>query len=87
MAEKDVIVVVQRDALPKEKENLDILLVSTTGAQPVEVYRDIEVVKSVFGPDGPKPQRKDRPKGDHAAEPGQDYTGDYAGEQVQDRGL
>ena len=58
MAEKDVIVVVQRDALPKEKENLDILLVSTTGAQPVEVYRDIEVVKSVFGPDGPKPNAK-----------------------------
>jgi len=58
MAEKDVIVVVQRDALPKEKENLDILLVSTTGARPVEVYRDIEVVKSVFGPDGPKPNAK-----------------------------
>ena len=53
MAQKDVIVVVQRDALPKEKENLDILLVSTTGARPVEVYRDIEMVKAVFGPDGP----------------------------------
>lgn len=58
MAEKDVIVVVQRDALPKEKENLDILLVSTTGAQPVQVYRDIEVVKSVFGPNGPSPNAK-----------------------------
>ena len=28
---KDVIVVVQRDALPNEKESLDILIVSTTG--------------------------------------------------------
>lgn len=58
MAQKDVIVVVQRDALPKEKENLDILLVSTTGARPVEVYRDIEMVKAVFGPDGPCPNSK-----------------------------
>ena len=58
MAQKDVIVVVQRDALPKEKENLDILLVSTTGAHPVEVYRDIEMVKAVFGPDGPCPNSK-----------------------------
>lgn len=58
MAQKDVIVVVQRDALPKEKENLDILLVSTTGAQPVKVYRDIEMVKAVFGPDGPCPNSK-----------------------------
>lgn len=33
---KDVIVVVQRDALPKDKESLDILLVSTTGAYPVD---------------------------------------------------
>ena len=58
MAQKDVIVVVQRDALPKEKENLDILLVSTTGAQPVKVYRDIEMVKAAFGPDGPCPNSK-----------------------------
>ena len=55
---KDVIVVVQRDALPKEKENLDILLVSTTGKQPVAVYRDIESVNAVFGPDGPSPNAK-----------------------------
>ena len=39
---KDVIVVVQRDALPSEKESLDILLVSTTGAYPVGTYRDVE---------------------------------------------
>ena len=58
MAQKDVIVVVQRDALPKEKENLDILLVSTTGARPVEVYRDIKMVEAVFGPDGPCPNSK-----------------------------
>ena len=32
---KDVIVVVQRDALPNEKESLDILIVSTTGKCPV----------------------------------------------------
>lgn len=50
---KDVIVVVQRDALPKEKESLDILLVGTTGAYPVDTYRDIESVKAVFGPEGP----------------------------------
>lgn len=55
---KDVIVVVQRDALPKSKESLDILLVSTTGAQPVQVYRDVESVKAVYGPDGPTPNAK-----------------------------
>ena len=55
---KDVIVVVQRDALPKTKESLDILLVSTTGAQPVQVYRDVESVKAVYGPDGPTPNAK-----------------------------
>lgn len=55
---KDVIVVVQRDALPKEKENLDILLVSTTGEQQVAVYRDIESVNAVFGPDGSTPNSK-----------------------------
>ena len=38
---KDVIVVVQRDALPSTKESLDILLVSTTGAYPVKTYRDV----------------------------------------------
>ena len=36
---RDVIVVVQRDALPSEKESLDILLVSTTGDYPVGTYR------------------------------------------------
>jgi len=55
---KDVIVVVQRDALPKEKESLDILLISTTGEQPVKVYRDVESVKTVFGDDGPTPNSK-----------------------------
>jgi len=55
---KDVIVVVQRDALPKEKESLDILLISTTGEQPVKVYRDVESVKKVFGDDGPTPNSK-----------------------------
>lgn len=50
---KDVIVVVQRDALPKEKESLDIMLVGTAGAYPVNTYRDIDSVKAVFGPDGP----------------------------------
>lgn len=55
---KDVIVVVQRDALPTEKESLDILIVSTTGAQPVAVYRDIESVEAVFGPEGATPNAK-----------------------------
>lgn len=55
---KDVIVVVQRDALPKDKESLDILLVSTTGAYPVDTYRDIPSVEAVFGPDGPCPNAK-----------------------------
>ena len=55
---KDVIVVVQRDALPKAKESLDILLVSTAGAYPVEVYRDIESVEAVFGPKGASPNAK-----------------------------
>lgn len=55
---KDVIVVVQRDALPKPKESLDILLVSTTGVQPVKVYRDIESVKEVFGENGSTPNSK-----------------------------
>lgn len=82
MAQKDVIVVVQRDALPKEKENLDILLVSTTGAQPVKVYRDIEMVKAVFGQMA-LPQLQGRPQSDHPAEPGQNHAGRYAGQQVQ----
>lgn len=55
---KDVIVVVQRDALPSEKESLDILLVSTTGAHPVKEYRDVASVEAVFGPDGPSPNPK-----------------------------
>lgn len=54
----DVIVVVQRDSLPKAKESLDILLVSTAGAHPVEVYRDIESVEAVFGPKGASPNAK-----------------------------
>ncbi len=55
---KDVIVVVQRDALPTTKESLDILLVSTTGAQPVQVFRDVESVEAVYGPDGPTPNAR-----------------------------
>ena len=55
---KDVIVVVQRDALPNEKESLDILIVSTTGEYPVNTYRSVEAVKAVFGPDGPSPNSK-----------------------------
>lgn len=55
---KDVIVVVQRDALPSEKESLDILLISTTGKYPIGTYRDIESVKAVYGPDGPCPNAK-----------------------------
>lgn len=58
MASRDVIVVVQRDALPKTKETLDILLVSTTGAVPVATYRDKDVVEAVFGKDGPHPNAK-----------------------------
>ena len=55
---RDVIVVVQRDALPKEKENLDILFISTTGAQPVKVYRDVPTVEAVFGENGATPNAK-----------------------------
>jgi len=55
---KDVIVVVQRDAMPVEKESLDILLISTTGAQPVKTYRDVASVEAVFGEDGPTPNAK-----------------------------
>lgn len=55
---KDVIVVVQRDALPTEKESLDILLVSTTGEYPVGTYRDVASVEAVYGPDGPCPNAK-----------------------------
>ena len=55
---KDVIVVVQRDALPSEKESLDILLVSTTGDYPVGTYRDVESVKAVYGPEGACPNAK-----------------------------
>ena len=54
----DVIVVVQRNALPTEKESLDILLVSTTGAYPVDTYRDVASVEAVYGPDGPCPNAK-----------------------------
>ncbi len=55
---KDVIVVVQRNALPTKKDSLDILLVSTAGACPVAVYRDIESVKAVYGPSGTTPNAK-----------------------------
>lgn len=55
---RDVIVVVQRDALPTEKENLDILFISTTGAQPVKVYRDVPTVEAVYGENGSTPNAK-----------------------------
>lgn len=55
---RDVIVVVQRNALPTEKESLDILFISTTGAQPVKVYRDVPSVEAVYGEDGPTPNAK-----------------------------
>lgn len=55
---RDVIVVVQRDALPTEKENLDILFISTTGTQPVKVYRDVAAVEAVFGENGSTPNAK-----------------------------
>lgn len=55
---KDVIVVVRRDALPSQKESLDILLVSTAGARPVAVYRDVDSVEAVFGADGATPNAK-----------------------------
>ena len=55
---KDVIVVVQRDALPKQKDSLDILLISTTGAYPVGEYRSIEDVQAVYGDEGPCPNSK-----------------------------
>ena len=55
---KDVIVVVQRDAIPKQKESLDILLVSTAGDYPVGVYRDVPSVEAVFGSNGPCPNSK-----------------------------
>lgn len=58
MASKDVIVVVQRDALPKTKETLDILLVSTTGACQVDTYRELDAVKAVFGDGGTHPNAK-----------------------------
>lgn len=55
---KDVIVVVQRDAMPKEKESLDILLISTAGAYPVKEYRDIKSVEEVYGTEGVCPNPK-----------------------------
>lgn len=84
---KDVIVVVQRDALPSEKESLDILLVSTTGAYPVGTYRDVESVKAVYGPGGGLPQRKGRAQGYHPAQSGQNHVGYQPREQVQNRQL
>lgn len=58
MASRDVIVVVQRDALPKTKETLDILLISTTGVCPVDTYRELEAVEAVFGDNGTHPNAK-----------------------------
>lgn len=55
---KDVIVVVQRDAMPKEQESLDFLLISTTGEVPVKTYRDVASVEAVFSEDGPTPNAK-----------------------------
>lgn len=55
---KDVVVVVQRDALPSEKESLDLLLISTTGAYPVGLYRDVASVEQVYGADGLCPNAK-----------------------------
>lgn len=45
---KDVIVVVDIDAKPSGTESLDILLVSTEGAQDIAVYRDLEVINTAF---------------------------------------
>lgn len=55
---KDVIVVVQRDAMLSEKESLDILLVSTAGVYPVKEYRDIKSVEEVYGVNGVCPNPK-----------------------------
>lgn len=55
---KDVIVVVQRDALPSEKESLDILLVSTAGEYAVDTYRDVASVEAVYGENGACPNAK-----------------------------
>ena len=55
---KDVIVVVQRDAMPTTKESLDILLVSTTGDYPVATYRDVDSVKAIYGDEGVCPNSK-----------------------------
>ncbi len=45
---KDVVVVVNIDAKPSGTENLDILLLSTEGANDVAVYRDLDVIKEAF---------------------------------------
>ncbi len=55
---KDVVVVVQRDALPTEKESLDLLLISTTGDYPVGLYRDVESIEQVYGEEGLCPNAK-----------------------------
>lgn len=45
---KDVIVVVDIDAKPTGSESMDILLVSTEGAQDCKVYRDLDVIKTDY---------------------------------------
>jgi hypothetical protein len=41
---KDVIVVVNIDAKPRPAERLDILLISTAGAQPFKIYRSLDEI-------------------------------------------
>ncbi len=55
---KDVVVVVQRDSLPSEKESLDLLLISTAGAYPVGLYRDVDSVEKIYGAYGVCPNAK-----------------------------
>ena len=83
---KDVIVVVQRDALPARKKASTFSLYLPPGAYPVGTYRDVESVKAVYGRGG-LPQRKGRAQGYHPAQSGQNHVGYQPREQVQNRQL
>ena len=84
---KDVIVVVQRDALPSQRETLDILLVSTTGAYPVAVYRDVASVEAVFGDSGASPNAKIVRKATTLFNQGKTTLADYLVDKIKIVGL
>jgi len=54
---RDVISYVSLDTKPKESDSLDVLIIDTTGARPVKLYRDLTVIKGDFPDVGGEPSK------------------------------